>query len=72
MELTEVQIQEYVDKNGLYCPFCGSMGLHTGKPEVGDSIIWQSVRCVDCGREWDDRYDLTSIHIGEEEDLEEN
>jgi hypothetical protein len=42
------------------CPFCLSDNIE-GDTLQSDGGVWQNVRCLDCGGEWQDIYTLTAI-----------
>ena len=57
--LTEQQKRDYVAKKGYYCPYCGSENISAG-PFDGEGCF-QPVECADCGRTWQDIYELIDI-----------
>jgi len=58
--LTTEQKDQYLSNNGAMCPFCQSDNIE-GDTLQSDGDVWQNVRCLDCGREWQDIYTLTAI-----------
>jgi len=54
--------QEYLDRRGVRCPFCGSDDLHTGRYSTGhDGEVSQRVECLSCEAAWVDTYSLVGI-----------
>lgn len=63
-DLKGAGIQEYVERGGPYCPFCGSDKVQTtSQVDVDAGTAAQDVECEKCGREWQDLYDLVGISI---------
>ena len=58
--LTSQQKAQYLSNNGAMCPFCQSDDIE-GDTLQSDGDVWQNVRCLDCGRVWQDIYTLTAI-----------
>ena len=56
MSLTQKQIQEYIDNEGLHCPYCES---DHGVDEQSDG----HVVCMnpDCAKEWDNDIQIIGI-----------
>ena len=51
--------QEYIDKDGQYCPFCESSNIQiTSELNEGIIKIWQSCKCNECNKQWNDVYML--------------
>jgi hypothetical protein len=59
--LTDKEIEEYIAKDGVICPYCGSKDLHTGDTDWDCGVMWMSCMCGDCDREWVDQYTLSGI-----------
>ncbi len=60
-ELTQRDVDDYITDGGCLCPFCkGNLISDDGPFEVGPGFARHSVRCLDCGASWQDRY----AHIG--------
>jgi len=56
-------VEEYLNKRGLVCPFCGSneieaLGL---KNALEPDAVRQNVHCATCARTWTDIYKLSDI-----------
>lgn len=56
MALTD---QEYTDKGGLVCPYCGSTDIEAERFEGEALEVWSRVECNDCHRKWFDVYTMT-------------
>ena len=66
------EVEEVEDVSHRYlkdpesCPFCGSRNLNNGDgfPPDYDAIAnrwWMQIQCNDCGRQWDEIFDLSKI-----------
>lgn len=54
--------EEYVEKQGIYCPFCHTKcSMVTGEFRHDESYAWQPCVCEVCNKEWDDVYELTGF-----------
>lgn len=51
--------EEYVQKGGTSCPFCGATDITGGPVEIDAGIASQPVSCNECDKEWWDEYALT-------------
>jgi hypothetical protein len=51
----------YLAAGGVHCPFCHSAQIEGDSFEAEAGTVWQDVRCLDCGEEWQDLYTLTGI-----------
>ena len=55
------RVEEYLSCDS-FCPWCGSENIRVvSQMEVDVTIAWRSVKCDDCGREWQDEYSLIGI-----------
>jgi len=61
MELTEQQAKQYVESDGVRCPFCGSDDIEGESITVDAGRVYQRVLCQVCGESWHDGYTLDSI-----------
>ena len=63
MALTEEQINEYIENNGLICPYCYSSDILAGDFDdiTEENLTVRDVECVDCEREWIETYSLIAI-----------
>ena len=64
MRLTPGQIEEYVAKYGMYCPFCHSKNLETVGPGImhfDGPDAWIDIKCADCKKIWTDEYSLSGM-----------
>ena len=48
------------------CPFCGSRDLNNGGDKIDDydalaNRCWMQIQCNDCGRRWDEIFDLCKV-----------
>ncbi len=59
---------QYVEKNGAVCPFCGSEILEWGSIEIEQRGATQEVSCMACGKCWMDRHELTGYWVVEKDD----
>ena len=57
--------RKYLDHKGMKCPHCGGKNVEAGWIVEGEDDIWQSIECVDCGKEWVDLFTLTGIDYSE-------
>lgn len=55
------QATEYLKTGGVHCPFCKSHNIEGGSFEYDSTVIWQKIKCHDCGKNWIDVHDLTSV-----------
>ena len=72
--LTEEQKKEYLAAKGGKCLLCKSTDIEgTGTGNTDDDWHSESVRCNNCGAEWDDIYTLSDVDLtgGPEDDLAE-
>ena len=61
MAFTPEQKEEYINKQGNFCPYCGSDDIEAEPLEPGGDEAWAVVTCDVCGKEWRDIYHLTDI-----------
>lgn len=55
--------EEYAQSQGLLCPFCKSHNIEGASPfEVTGNTAVQDVRCLDCGKEWEDVFRLVGFN----------
>ena len=59
--LTDEQIEEYVNCEGNRCPFCKSDDLEGNAWEADRNWATQEVKCCNCSEEWQDLYILKGI-----------
>lgn len=55
----------YMRNQGTKCPYCGSENidsLQTEHDDFTESILYESVKCLDCSKEWTDEYKLIDVH----------
>lgn len=51
---------EYVSRQGMICPYCGSDQIRGGPvTTTGPDVAVGSVRCQNCGKKWEDVFLLT-------------
>lgn len=57
----------YMMNKGLKCPFCESESIDTDTTVVQNSgdmtKAHQVMRCLSCGGEWVDRYELADVEV---------
>lgn len=58
-----VTSDEYVQKGGTCCPFCGSTDINGGQVEIDAGTACQPVDCSECEKEWTDTYSLTGYVV---------
>lgn len=63
MKFSKEHLRKYAE-NSSECPFCGGE-LSASDPDVDGPIIWSNVRCLQCGREWRDVYELVAVETKE-------
>jgi formate dehydrogenase maturation protein FdhE len=61
MELTRVKKEEYIDRIGTMCPYCGSAKTIDGNITDKGSYCLRNMSCYDCHKQWNDIYTLTDI-----------
>jgi formate dehydrogenase maturation protein FdhE len=61
---------EYVEKNGIFCPYCRSKNISSNKPELMDNGVDVEVECNVCGKTWTDVYRLAGIAEAEQDEGE--
>ena len=49
---------KYVAHGGVHCPYCGSEDIEGGSVQTDNRVVWQPVRCLTCGRKWNDLYTI--------------
>lgn len=60
--LTREQVRAYVkESRGGRCPYCGGMQIEGGHIAVEDGFCGQPVGCNDCGKSWEDVYELVGV-----------
>lgn len=60
---TQAVIDSYI-KQEILCPYCidGSSTIGYGiEPNLDGHSLYQHIRCEDCGNEWNELYEMTSI-----------
>lgn len=66
-QLTPAAVNKYVQSGGAYCPHCRSNDAlqAEGHPvHLGPEYIYQitqRMKCLSCGRQWNDLYKLITI-----------
>lgn len=61
--------QQYIDCDGVSCPFCGSADIEAGGPKVSDysEEVFEKTTCNSCGKKWKDIYQIVNI-VEQDED----
>lgn len=59
--LTAEQKAKYLESGGRGCPFCGSDDIEGDRIDAEGDTVAQRVRCLDCGKAWDDVYALSDV-----------
>lgn len=53
--------QAYIKKKGVSCPFCAAESIHGGFVEIEAGKAFQDMHCAECGKEWQDVYQLVNV-----------
>jgi transposase-like protein len=63
MKLTDKARQDYIEKDGVRCPYCNNTSLEPLGQLTSNSSggAYQDIHCDNCGRTWTDEYTLTGI-----------
>ncbi|HUU83970.1 MAG TPA: hypothetical protein VM243_10750 [Phycisphaerae bacterium] len=61
MALTEETKQQYLNANGVNCPFCGSNQTKGGFVEIDAGHAHQPISCLECDKRWNDVYTLHGL-----------
>lgn len=74
MGITAKRKNRYVSGRSYHClnPKCDSQNIEGGDIDVGCTMMWQNITCLDCGLEWDDIYEMAKVevtHIPEEDKI---
>lgn len=60
--LSEYEIDEYVARDGEYCPYCkGTDTTDTGDLLCSDGYFERPMYCGECGKRWIEIYQLSNI-----------
>lgn len=59
--LTDQQKKQYLDTEGVRCPYCKSPDIEGGHMSVEHCGASQTVTCTNCDAEWIDDYELVGI-----------
>ncbi len=65
-ELTSAMVEEYIERGGAKCPFCGSGDIEAGHVEADSDRVTGPVECLACGEEWRDVFYLRALDILDE------
>jgi len=60
-QVTEKQIEKYIEKRGVHCPKCESQNIEGDSFDVDENGANQQMACIDCDFEWFDIYKLVGI-----------
>lgn len=60
-KLTGEMVEEYLENEGGYCPYCGSPLLEPCGEDYTGCNIYRKIICLRCKMEWTDEYILTGI-----------
>lgn len=58
--ITPEMIEEYV-RHPNFCPFCDSPDIEGGYFESDWDIVWTTVTCLECKKQWDEIFKLKTI-----------
>jgi hypothetical protein len=53
--------RKYIQMGGVRCLFCGSEQIEGGPFDCDAGVVWQEIRCLDCGEEWQDIHHLADV-----------
>jgi hypothetical protein len=59
--LSAEQLARYLACGGVQCPSCGSTDISGSQFDVIEGACWQNITCQECGAEWTDEYELTTV-----------
>lgn len=51
----------YLSGNSWFCPYCKSSRIIMGDLQDDHHLVWRTVDCVDCGKDWNEIYTMTDI-----------
>jgi transcription elongation factor Elf1 len=57
---SEETTERYI-RNPYFCPFCKHGAVEATKIEAFENMVYQWVRCDECGTEWHDIYELVGF-----------
>jgi len=57
----EKKKEAYIKNGYSKCPYCQSDHIEGDAIEVDCDYAWQTVRCVDCNKAWEDIYKLVDV-----------
>ena len=60
-QLPEKQVLRYLASGGTECPNCHSSDITGSQFDVDAGCCWQNISCNECGAEWTDEYELTTV-----------
>jgi len=60
-KLSRREINQYLNANEPYCPYCKGKDLGYGSIEIEGQGAYQEVTCHTCGRRWADSYRLVGL-----------
>jgi hypothetical protein len=61
IQLTQSQINEYINHGGNKCPFCGAWNITAGDSTFEAAEAWQDVHCEECGKDWVDVFKMVGV-----------
>ena len=61
MEDFEKSMEDYIEKGGVGCLFCGSDNIEGGFIEIDVGRALQKIGCNECSAEWQDVYKLVDV-----------
>ena len=53
-------VEEYLQRDGSVCPYCGSCDIEGGDPDYAGPIITYVATCNDCRLRWEVVYKMVS------------
>lgn len=62
--LLQDEVDTYIARDGVKCPYCKSDDLHCGDWDTRDHAVYRSVTCGKCDSNWTDEYRLTGVTEG--------
>ena len=68
-ELTDADINRYIETDGSNCPFYASDALYLGAVRGGTGIAFRDITCRSCNKTWREIFYLAEIQYPAREDF---
>lgn len=59
--LTPDKAREYLNSDGVNCPYCGSTDITGRALDMEAGVVTQTIDCASCNEQWNDIYTLVGI-----------